>query len=427
VGVIIDTLVDVTHIRAFEVAMPYLRLAYTYTPVAGKTAAELKAYINGNDPVSNRPLMPEIIDFLTKPLTAQEAGTGVIERPQQRTFGPETEDVLTPFFVENWWTDQLPFILPTQERVAAMLKNTSHKPDEVIGQMAVTVERESWSYTVETVATNAVMAGLKPEFFPALLALAATQTSSRPSSSASKTAMAVFNGPIVQEIGLNYSTGALGLYNSAGALLGRAWALLSGNVTGGAKPNETYLGAQGNPIGNIPPVFAEYEAYLPTGWQPLHVQKGFKAGDSVVSTFTGYEGQNTMMVLQDSDWQWVLKKFMTFGIPHRDYKTLLFDPSTIGPLQRWGFDTKEKLITWIQQNCTWPKLHFWLDQEVMNYWLGPAQAGQEPYATWLKAPDDFEIPYLRNVNIVVVGGSTNVRFSCAEAGYSKSVKVSDWK
>jgi hypothetical protein len=174
-------------------------------------------------------------------------------------------------------------------------------------------------------------------------------------------------------------------------------------------------------------VFAENEIGLPDGWKPLHYQKGFKLEESVVSTFTGYEGQNTMMTLQDEDWEWALKKFITFGIPHRNYKTLLIDPGTTGPFLRFGFDTKEKLVEWIKKNCTWPKFHFWLDQEVINYWQGPALEGTEPYATWYKAPDDFEIPYLSNVHVVVVGGSTNVRFSVNETGYARSVRVDDWK
>ncbi len=427
VGVLIDTLVTVGKAKAYEDGMPYLRLAYTHTPVGGKTPEELKQYIEGNDPVTGKPLMAEIIDYLTRPLEPRDTATGMIERPHPRFLDADLAASLETLFAESFWTDQLPFILPTEGKVLEMLKSTSHKPDEVIGRMAVTSERESWNYTVETVAVNAVMAGLKPEYFPALLAMAATQTNCRPSSSASKTAMAVFNGPIVNQLKLNSGTGALGLYSNAGALLGRAWGLFCGNITGGSVPDLTYLGAQGNPIGNVPPVFAENEVNLPPGWLPFHVQRGYKAEESVVSTFTGYEGQNTMMNLQDEDWEWVLKKFITFGSPHRSYKTLLVDPGTTGPFLRFGFDTKEKLVDWIKENCTWPKYHLWLDQEVINYWLGPAMEGQQPYKTWLDAPDDFEIPYLSNVNVIVVGGSTNIRFSVNETGYAKSVRVDDWK
>ena len=39
---------------------------------------------------------------------------------------------------------------------------------------APTMFRESWEFTVEKVAVNAVMAGARPEYLPVILALAAT-------------------------------------------------------------------------------------------------------------------------------------------------------------------------------------------------------------------------------------------------------------
>jgi hypothetical protein len=428
VGVAIHVLRDLVRDKAVEEGMPHLRLAFTPNPVAGKTPEELAVDLAGLDPIAQQPLMPEIVGYLTRPLNDQERQTGPIARPRQRLLGPATAERLQELFDKNFWSDQLPIIPPTEERVAAMLNHTSRKPDERIGAMRVTGEREAWSYTVETVAVNAVMAGAKPEYFPAILALAATQTNARASSTSSMTAMAVFNGPVVDELSLNSGTGALGLYNNAGALIGRSWGLLSSNVTGGSVPGHTYLGVQGNPMGNVPAVFAENEAGLPVGWNPVHVQKGYARNESVVSTFAGCQSQNTMMILQDEDWQWVLQRFIGgLGPPNRGGKLLLIDPSTVGPLLRFGFDTKEKLINWVKANVTTPKYHYWLDQEVINYKLGPARAGVEPYATWLKLPDEAPIPYLDNVNVVMVGGGGNVRWSVNECAYSRSVKVNEWR
>jgi hypothetical protein len=408
--------------------MPALRLVFTPTPVGGKTPKELAAYIAGNDPVSKKPLMQEIIGHLTRPLNEEERKTGLVTRPKKRLIGPDTADNLQRYFDDRFWSDQLPIVMPTEARVAAMLEATRHKPDEIVGSLRVTGEREAWQYTVETVAINAVLAGAKPEHFPAILALTAAQTNARSSSTSSMTGMAVFNGPVVDQLGLNSGTGALGLYNNAGALIGRAWGLLSSNATGGSVPGHTYMGVQGNPMGNVPAAFAESVSGLPSGWNPIHVQKGFKRTDSVVSTFDGCQSQNTMMVLQDEDWQWVLKRFIGgLGSPQRGHKLLLIDPAVTPPLLRFGFDTKEKLIVWVKENVTTPKFHYWLDQEVINYKLGPARAGREPYATWLKLPDDAPIPYLDNVEIVVVGGSGNIRWSVNECGYRRSVRVDDWR
>jgi hypothetical protein len=426
--VIVDALESLVRDKALEDGMPALRLAFTPTPVGGKTPAELAEYVAGKDPVSGEPLMAEIVGHLTRPLNDEEQKTGAIERPKRRFIGPDTAANLQLYFDDRFWSDQLPIIMPTEERVAAMLAATSHKPDEIIGRMRVTGEREAWEYTVETVAINAVMAGARPEYFPAILALAASQTNTRSSSTSSMTAMAVFNGSIVDELSMNSGTGALGLYNNAGALIGRSWNLLSGNATGGSVPGHTYAGVQGNPMGNVPAVFAENVAGLPAGWNPIHVQKGFAPDESVVSTFSGCQSQNTMMVLRDEDWQWVLKRFIGgLGPPNRGDKLLLIDPAVTPPLLRFGFDTKEKLIEWVETNVTTPKYHYWLDQEVINYKLGPARAGREPYATWLNLPDDAEIPYLENVEVVVVGGSGNIRWSVNECGYRRSVRVDDWR
>ncbi len=427
-GVIIDVLADLVRDKAYEEGMPALRLVFTPTPVGGKTPKELAAYIAGNDPVTKKPLMQEIVDDLTRPLNDEEKKTGTVKREKKRLIGPDTSDNIQKYFDDRFWTDQLPIIMPTQERVNAMLKGTHHKPDEVVGRMRVTGEREAWQYTVETVAINAVMAGAKPEHFPAILALAASQTNAHSSSTSSMAAMAVFNGKIVNDLQLNSSTGALGLYNNAGALIGRAWSLLSMNATGGSVPGHTYEGVQGNPMADVPAVFAENVAGLPPGWKPLSVQKGFQPDESVVSTFDGCQSQNTMMVLQDEDWQWALKRIIGgLGSPQRGGKLLLIDPAVTPPLLRFGFDTKEKLINWVKENVTMPKQHYWLDQEVINYKLGPARAGQEPYASWLKAADDAPIPYLNNVEVVVVGGSGNIRWSVNECAYRRSVKVDDWR
>ena len=334
-------------------------------------------------------------------------------------------DNIQTYFDDRFWSDQLPIVMPTQERVDAMLKGTHHKPDEVIGKMQATGTREAWEYTVEEVAINAVMAGATPDMFPAILALLATQTEVHNSSSSSTAALAVVNGPIVKELDINYGTGAQQVtYGLANSRIGHAWSLAGGNAIGGEVPGHNYLGVLGNPTNVLPPVFAENVAGLPPGWKPFSVQKGFQPDDSVVSTFGCGVSLNATMVLQDENWEWALKRFLgsTGGA-----KLLLIDPSVAPSFVRFGFDTKEKLSQWIIANVTIPKVHYWNQQEVINYQLGPARSGVEPYASWLKLPDDAPIPIINQVNVVVVGGSGNVRWGVDGCGYQKSAKVDDWK
>jgi hypothetical protein len=116
-----------------------LRFSFTPYPVVGQPAARLREYVEGNDPISGKRLVGELIDALTIPLTSEEAKP--VARPipprRLRLLEPETEENLRRFFIENGWTDGLPIVLPTEDRLAEMLEGTSHAPDEIVGQMAV--------------------------------------------------------------------------------------------------------------------------------------------------------------------------------------------------------------------------------------------------------------------------------------------------
>src|ERR1700730_16157072 len=210
--------------------MPGLRQVFVPQPIMGKTAVQLRAYVDGADPITGRAVMQEVIDGLTRPIDASELGPLEFDRSSPRLLVPDSEENLHRLFLDSDWTDKLPIVLPTESRVAAMLAATHRKPDEVVGHMRPTHFRESWEYTVEKVAVNAVMAGARPEYFPVILALAATGVSARGSSSSSVATMAVVNGPVRHEIGMNAGTGALGPYSHANATIGRAYGLLSQNL-----------------------------------------------------------------------------------------------------------------------------------------------------------------------------------------------------
>ena len=154
------------------VGKPNLPVTSVPHPISRVLAQKCREYIEGNDPVTGRPVIDEIVEALTKPLTEEEKLSRLEERPVPRLLGPDTEENLHRYFLENRMTDYLPIMLPTEERVAEMLKGTSHKPDEVVGDIRSAYE--AWSFTVEKVAANAVMAGAKPEYMPVILAMAAS-------------------------------------------------------------------------------------------------------------------------------------------------------------------------------------------------------------------------------------------------------------
>lgn len=405
--------------------LPSLPCVFVPQPVMGKSAAELKAYVDGVDPLTGRPVMQEIIEGLTQGLGGRIAVAA--ERSTPRLVDADTEENLHQAFLANHWTDMLPIVLPTEERVAAMLAHTEHSPDEVVGRMQSTANRGLWEYTVEKVAVNAVMAGARPEYFPVILALAASEISARSSSSSSAAAMVVVNGPIRKQIGMNWGVGAMGPYNHANATIGRAYGLLSQNLQGGSVPGETFMGSLGNNYGYNSITLAENEDRSP--WEPLHVQKGFKPGDSTVSVFWGCRSTTFCLGLRETYWREHVRD-MLYGIDATTAPCLLLDPITARQfVERGGFDGKQELIRWLHQTARIPAGRYWDLQLVQNYIYPRATFGEEPHATHLKVAASELIPIFqeKDINVVVVGGEANGYWQMMGAHYRKTVSVDMWR
>ncbi|HTN70914.1 MAG TPA: UGSC family (seleno)protein, partial [Methylomirabilota bacterium] len=366
--------------------MPQARYAFVPQPVMGKTAEQLRAYVDGKDPFSGRPVMQEVIEGLTRPAEGDRAKEIKFERSTPRLVDTDTEDNLNRFFLENNWTDKLPIILPTEEKVAEMLAHTSRKPDEVAGHLRSNQFRQHWEFTVEKVAVNAVMAGARPEYFPVILALASSGVSARGSTTSSMAAMVVVNGPIRDEIGMNSGTGAMAPYNHANATIGRAYGLLSQNLQGGSLPGDSYMGSQGNNYAYNSVTFAENEERSP--WVPFHVQHGFKASDSTVSIFTGCRSTAFTLGVREKYWREHVRSMLR-GMDAHSAPTFVLDPIAARQfIDRGGFDTKEKFIQWVYENALMPAGEYWDYQLIQNYIYPRATFGEEPYASKLKAAPD---------------------------------------
>ncbi len=424
------------HTDAFEVevratvhqqGMPFQRLVFVPQPVLGKSPDELKAYVEGPDAVTGKPVMEEVIEALTTPLTEAETKRVSFDRSTPRLVEPDTEEKLNELFMTKGWTDYLPIVLPTEERVQEMLEGTSHAADEVVGKMRPTGTREAWEFTVEKVAVNAVMAGAKPEYFPVILALAASGATARSSTSSSGASMAMVNGPIREEIGMNWGIGAMGPYNHANATIGRAYGLLSQNLQGGSEPEVTYLGSQGNNYAYNSVTFAENEDRSP--WEPFHVQHGFKASDSAVSVFPSCRATTFQLGLRRKHWREHVQNMLR-GLNPNLSPILVLDPITARQFVDYGgFDEKEKLIQWVHENATMPAGVFWDYQMVENFVEPKALQGVEPFATMHQAKADEMIRIFpkNRIQVVVVGGEVNGYWRIMGASYGKTVSVDDWR
>src|SRR5436309_9366677 len=407
--------------------MSELRQVFVPQPVMGKTQAELRAYVDGKDPLTGRPVMQEVVEGLTAPFDGRGVGTIEYDRSTPRLVEADTEENLHRLFMESRWTDMLPIVPPTEERVAAMLAATHRKPDEIVGHMRPTHFRESWEYTVEKVAVNAVMAGARPEYFPVILAIAATGVSARGSTTSSAAGMAVVNGPIRDEIRMNSGIGAMAPVNHANATIGRAYGLLSQNLQGGSVPGLTYMGSQGNNYAYNSVTFAENEERSP--WEAFHVQQGFKPTDSTVSVFTGCRSTAFTLGLREKHWREHVRNMLRGMDPHIP-PTLLLDPITARQfIDRGGFRTKAALIDWLYDNARMPAGEYWDYQLVQNYLYPRATFGEEPWASKLGAAPDELIRMFRreDIHVVVVGGETNGYWRIMGCTYQKTVSVDEWR
>jgi hypothetical protein len=405
--------------------MPSMRQAFVPQPVVGRSPEDLRGYVEGEDPVSGQVFMKEVVEGLTKPLDGDDLKSASFDRSTPRLLEPATEEELQQLFIESNWTDFLPVVMPTEERVEAMLAGTSRKPDEVVGRMRPTAFRELWEYNVEKVAVNAVMAGARPEYLPVILAMAASGVTARSSSTTSFATIAMVNGPIREEIGMNSGIGAFGPYNHANATIGRAYSLLSQNLQGGSVPNETYMGSQGNSY-SYSAAFPENEERSP--WGPFHADRGFEADQSTVSLFLG--GWYTLFgTMRDDTWQEKLRGALRACDPFIG-PVFALDPLAARKLVDYGFDTKEKLVQWLAENSLLPAREYWDNQWVQTLLKPRAALGIEPYATYLQAEADEPVQMFQpeDITVCVVGGETGGTWKMIAGSLRDNiVSVDDWR
>jgi len=194
------------------------------------------------------------------------------------------EDEFESMFIRGW-TDGLPVIPPTPERVLRMLTGTTRNPQDVVAIAPPNLVQ----LTVEKIAINAVMAGALPEYLPWIItALEAVCNDEFNMHGVLATTMPVgpviiCNGPGTKAIGMNSGINVFGQGNRANLTIGRAVQLTIRNV-GGGKPGEVDRATHGNP-GKLSFCFAEDEAGSPFG--TLAEERGIAPQQNAVTVFAG--------------------------------------------------------------------------------------------------------------------------------------------
>lgn len=185
------------------------------------------------------------------------------------------------FCFQQGWTDGLPVIPPTEDRVLSMLGAAGLKPDDEIG----VIENRAVHVSAEKVALNAVMAGCRPEYMKVVVA--AVRALCDPAwgyhgpgtSTGGAGVLMIVNGPVVRELDINAGDNLFGPGWRANATIGRAVRLVMRNIAG-SRPGLLDRGTLGHP-GRLSYVIAENEIDSP--WTPLHVERGFRKEQSAVT------------------------------------------------------------------------------------------------------------------------------------------------
>lgn len=417
--------------RQGRVPLPFI---FTPHPVAGVSPETLDGYISGKDPGTGKLVIEEIINALTKPVAVNipPLADNSIQSPAvsspESVLKPDTEDNLQDLFYRRGWTDGLPIILPTEERVQQMLTGTSASPDEVVAEVFQFETGELARYTVKNVAVVAVMAGAKPEYLPVILGIASTRHTSLMPSTTAFSAMVLVNGPIRNEVGMNSGIGVFSPVNRANSVIGRAWTLLS-ICRGGGKIKKSLWTSQGSNSSYNNMCIAENEER--SVWTPFHVQKGFQANESVVSLFMGWAVINSTGAAAHRTLTEELNLELAVIPPLNSAATIIMDPTVARNLkENEGFSTKEAYCRHLSDNIKMTAGRYWKTDYIDMLVASEAYKGVEPYASWKKLPDDALIaPYFdpNRINLIVAGGETSPLWKASDYNHLICVPVDKWR
>lgn len=221
-------------------------------------------------------LFQRIVDELTKPRPGEVQDSAAAEARGDEIVFEGTFDEIDAYFRERLWSDALPIVPPTAERVQAFLAHTRRSPDEMIAVLP----QANLAATARNIAANAVMAGCRPEHLPVLVAAVEaiadnTYNLNNIGSTWGVMPFLLVNGPAAAKLGIE--SGPQLVNRGANPALGRALALIVRNIAG-YKLGSSYMGTFGYPMSFV---IAENEAHCP--WEPYHVEHGFAAADSTVT------------------------------------------------------------------------------------------------------------------------------------------------
>jgi hypothetical protein len=387
-----------------------------------------------------------LADQIVKQLTAEgspdETPVAGAERGDRDIVFAGTFEEVNEYFLRNQWSDGLPVVPPTVEKIEAFLKFTDRPPDEVLGVMHPSLA----AATVWNVAVNGVMAGCRPEYMPVLLAVAEVMADpeyglKHGGSTPGWEALIIVNGPIREQLGFDDGQGAQRPGTQANTSIGRFYRLFARNVPR-FLPGSTDMATFGQ---MFRAVLAENErACAEMGWQPLHVTRGFKPDESVVTitsvrttsdpfTTAGETAERHLDYIVD----WVKRMIEPYQSSRGYVEThvLQLTPVIASLLAKAGY-SKEDVAAYLKKNAVVPARYYeWSMMQADHHTpdttlAGLVEKGELPREWHLSDDPDRPVPLLlpQSQWLIVVAGDPLRNRSCIyrqnfKQGYATSKRV----
>ena len=306
-------------------------------------------------------VVPSLFDgfeLLAQGFSVDEDVSEVEPTPREVVFSGSLEDV-QDYFDAQLWSDGLPIVPPTLERIEAFMQYTDRSPDEIIGVLPPAMRE----LTVWSVAVNGVMAGCRPEYLPVLLGIAEIIADKEwrledAGCTPGWEPLVLVSGPLVKTLDFNYEGGLMRVGRRANSTIGRFARLLMRNLAGFlTPPGDTDKGAIGRTF-NV--AMAENDdATLELGWESSRVEAGFSLEESVVSVqscvtlsgpaYTGGDVNDQLEVLA----QFTAETIGSWGFTTILYKTsstlLLMSPSVASSFAAAGV-SKDAIRKYLTEN-----------------------------------------------------------------------------
>ena len=264
---------DQARYTALNNGVPVMRVAQYPGAFATHTEAEL---IRNTREI----LWPQIVDALTRPITQEELSAGKSgskgDIRDDAFYG--TLDEINEYFTEMKWSDGLPIVPPTYDKVESYLKYTDMVWNETVAVLPI-AHRNT---TVWHVAVNAVMAGCKPEYMPILIAM--TKALGAPdfrrtlASTHAWIPYSWLNGPVARQLGIDSGQGQIN--EASNASIGRFMNLALMNLCG-YYVKQDRMGTFGYPMSWC--LVEDDAACRRVGWEPYHVRKGLSLNDNTIT------------------------------------------------------------------------------------------------------------------------------------------------